>query len=457
MTDHGMEVDDGSVDVGVAAGEKKTKNKKKRKRKKVAVAGVEDAKKLKHASTLDSPISQTTTISALETELARIQSEIYTPKANLEELKKKLENFLAPQPCRRCSKNRWRCILIPGQSACRLCQSSGNDSDCNFELEVSTTSQSEPSPTEYQSYSSTIESTISLPSDSSSLGASALDHIIHAFDQPLNTTDMMIEDPDLMPTMDDFVLAWSFCTANGTQPPLWFGMDGDHFLRTFFSQPPYLRLALCAFAAHSRIPPLPEPVCFSLFQRARKAIFRMEGNEVCVEMVKALTYLFLFSMHKGQPSIGRKFLERGAEILLELRLDVDPDDSPWLFPLNLTPRQKEDRRRAFWALYGWFITDLGLNPDASFTVPLSDNGVKPPHEVVDQGQRIFERSPSVKWSNALSKIVYKNRQILMNPPQSITTLLESATHQDLESSFNDALLKCADLVLYAESPFNYGG
>ncbi|KAJ3066807.1 hypothetical protein HDU99_003727, partial [Rhizoclosmatium hyalinum] len=107
-----MEVDDGSVDVGVAAGEKKTKNKKKRKRKKVAVAGVEDAKvdvapenvdtvlelsphqKLKHASTLDSPISQTTTISALETELARIQSEIYTPKANLEELKKKLENFL---------------------------------------------------------------------------------------------------------------------------------------------------------------------------------------------------------------------------------------------------------------------------------------------------------------------------------------------------------------------------
>ncbi|ORY27283.1 hypothetical protein BCR33DRAFT_26572 [Rhizoclosmatium globosum] len=45
MTDHGIEVDDiGSVDVGVAAGEKKTKNKKKRKTKKIVVACVEDAK-----------------------------------------------------------------------------------------------------------------------------------------------------------------------------------------------------------------------------------------------------------------------------------------------------------------------------------------------------------------------------------------------------------------------------
>ncbi|ORY40221.1 hypothetical protein BCR33DRAFT_740480 [Rhizoclosmatium globosum] len=353
------------------------------------------------------------------------------------------ESVLALHPCARCSRNRWKCSVLPGNSVCRLCQIGGFESECCLK----------PPPSLYRYTSS--ESPASTVSDSGASVTSTLNHIMNAFDKPLqDQADMMdwaMEDPDLMPTTDDFMLAWSFCTANGTQLPMWFGMDGDYFLRTFFSQPAYLRLAVCALAAHTRDPPLPEAISFSLFQRARKAMFRMAGTDSCLAMAKAYAYLYLFSMHKGQPSVGKKFLERGLEIVLELQLDVDPDDMPWL---NLSAREREDRRRAFWALYGHYVTDLAQNPEASFDIPVSGKGVKAPKAVLGpEGQLVFENCPAVKWVCELGEIMYRNRKFLANPPQSLLYILETdIPTQNLISALNTTLINCADLLLYSDSP-----
>ncbi|KAI9352602.1 hypothetical protein BDR26DRAFT_849531, partial [Obelidium mucronatum] len=78
-------------------------------------------------------------------------------------------------------------------------------------------------------------------------------------------------------------------------------------------------------------------------------------------------------------------------MIIQLRIDVDPDDSPWLFHLNLTPRQKEDRRRAFWGVY-WVLKHEQATSDtitvtttATMTSPLNLNNsrMKPPNEIND--------------------------------------------------------------------------
>ncbi|ORY47655.1 hypothetical protein BCR33DRAFT_848388 [Rhizoclosmatium globosum] len=359
----------------------------------------------------------------------------------------------SPDPCRRCATNNWKCSTLPGRTVCRLCELHSVGQDCRT-ASASLKTQCQPSTLHY--YTSSESPPIN-SLEPGSTTANALNQLLQAFNTPILDqpnpfiSDWTIEDPDLMPTSDDFQLAWSLCTANGTKLPIWFGMDGDHFLNTFFSQPAYLRLAVCAMAAHSHNPPLPESVSFSLFQRARKSLFRMSGYTPCLEMAKAYAYLFLFSLHKGQPAVGQKFLKLGLETIRILRLDVDPDDSLWLF--NLTPRQKEDRRRAFWALYGWYMTDLGQNPEAILHFTVQGNGVKAPTKVLDNhGTPIFEDSPSVKWICELSEIVYKNRQSLLQPPSSPLQILESPTTKHLLASLKSTLSKCPSLLLISSSP-----
>ncbi|KAJ3285035.1 hypothetical protein HDU79_007633 [Rhizoclosmatium sp. JEL0117] len=311
-------------------------------------------------------------------------------------------------------------------------------------------------PTPSQDYSSSETQTTST-SDSIPSAKGVLDQVLQVFNSSLQETqfdyaDWRMEDPDLMPTIEDFMLAWSLSTANGTRPPVWFGMDGDYFLRTFFVQPSYLRFALCAIAAHVHNPPLPEAVSFSLFQRARKAILRMAGCKPCVDMVKAYGYLVLFAIHKGQPAVGQNFLKLGLDVIRDLRLDVDPDDSPWLFHLNLTPRQKEDRRRAFWGLYGNYMADLGYNPDPSFECDISGDNVKPPGEVFDLGRPIFEDSVALKWVWKLSEILHRNRKSLLKPPQSLLKILDLDTSHGLIENVQIIISQCKYLLLYSSSP-----
>ncbi|KAJ3061718.1 hypothetical protein HDU99_005467, partial [Rhizoclosmatium hyalinum] len=45
--------------------------------------------------------------------------------------------------------------------------------------------------------------------------------------------------------------------------------------------------------------------------------------------------------------IGWPFLKAAIGMSLDLRLDIDPDDSPWLGAIS--ENKKEERRRLFWA------------------------------------------------------------------------------------------------------------
>ncbi|KAJ3061275.1 hypothetical protein HDU99_005611, partial [Rhizoclosmatium hyalinum] len=67
---------------------------------------------------------------------------------------------------------------------------------------------------------------------------------------------------------------------------------------------------------------------------------------------------------------------------VELRLNTDPDDSPWLYALNLSPRQKEERRRVCWSVvvrYAWNMALL--NDEMSFDIDCSN--LKAPSAVYD--------------------------------------------------------------------------
>ncbi|KAJ3007447.1 UNVERIFIED_CONTAM: hypothetical protein HDU68_003506 [Siphonaria sp. JEL0065] len=121
------------------------------------------------------------------------------------------------------------------------------------------------------------------------------------------------------------------------------------------------RLTVCAISAHYAC--LPAHIALSYYQRARKAFIRSEVSKPTHQTVQALVNICLFAQAKDQPALKLPFLQRAIDLIIALRLDVDPDDSPWLYNLNLTPRQKEDRRRAFWNCYMVLVEEHSTSSD----------------------------------------------------------------------------------------------
>ncbi|KAJ3050656.1 hypothetical protein HDU99_008605, partial [Rhizoclosmatium hyalinum] len=74
--------------------------------------------------------------------------------------------------------------------------------------------------------------------------ASAITQLIYALEAPILASyhyDWYIEDPDLMPTMEDFECVLTFVTHNLYVSTLMFTMDIHGFMMTFFTQPAPLR------------------------------------------------------------------------------------------------------------------------------------------------------------------------------------------------------------------------
>ncbi|KAJ3228731.1 hypothetical protein HDU81_005951 [Chytriomyces hyalinus] len=196
----------------------------------------------------------------------------------------------------------------------------------------------------------------------------------HAFETLL--ADGPIEDPDLLPTYEDFSLVYSlFGTSvyfRNNDFVVHNLLDKDRFLASFFAQPAPLRYILCALAAYTADPPLPISVAISYFNKARRAVFRT-GDKPSVRILEAVVLITTFALGTGQPSLGKPFLAIALRMLLQLNLHIDPDD----VSNTMRDSEKDDLRMLFWRVlfhlkYALCITDFATTIDLEYFT------VKPP-------------------------------------------------------------------------------
>ncbi|KAJ3231992.1 Tetratricopeptide repeat protein 14 [Chytriomyces hyalinus] len=164
---------------------------------------------------------------------------------------------------------------------------------------------------------------------------------------PISIGNLSVEDPDMMPTMQDWVIVYNYLRSGGQS--LWAMIDPVKFLQSFLSEPPFLRYAVCAVAAHQRLPKVSSRVSLAYFNRAKQAVKRR--SDVSIKMIQALFCLSSFATSNGQPDLSKPYFVKSIPMLFQLRLHVDPDDSPWLAHLNLSEEDKNERRMTFWTLF----------------------------------------------------------------------------------------------------------
>ncbi|KAI8832115.1 hypothetical protein BJ741DRAFT_615374 [Chytriomyces cf. hyalinus JEL632] len=164
---------------------------------------------------------------------------------------------------------------------------------------------------------------------------------------PISVGNLSVEDPDMMPTMQDWVVVYNYLRSGGQS--LWAMIDPVKFLQSFLSEPPFLRYAVCAVAAHQRLPKVSGRVSLAYFNRAKQAV--KKRSDVSIKMIQALFCLSSFATSNGQPDLSKPYFVKAIPMLFQLRLHVDPDDSPWLTHLNLSEEDKNERRMTFWTLF----------------------------------------------------------------------------------------------------------
>ncbi|KAJ3245877.1 hypothetical protein HDU78_008468 [Chytriomyces hyalinus] len=134
-----------------------------------------------------------------------------------------------------------------------------------------------------------------------------------------------------MPSITDWFTIFNYLSVETNLPPLVL-IASQRVLDNFFFESPALRLTICAIAAFMQFPRLSSKKCASYFLRAKRAVL-------------------LFALASGQSVVGEHFFIRAVQMLRDLRMDVDPDFSPWLAPLNLSEYDKEERCVIFWNIY----------------------------------------------------------------------------------------------------------
>ncbi|KAJ3074109.1 hypothetical protein HDU99_001792, partial [Rhizoclosmatium hyalinum] len=270
---------------------------------------------------------------------------------------------------------------------------------------------------------------------------SPLNRFVNAFEVPLINTDSQnweMVDPDLIASTDDWMMMWAEITRYGKYAPTDENYDAGAFLLNFFNLPPVFRLAECAKTAYLY---LPDEMAVSFYMRAKKALILAMEQPPTLATVQA---------SKGQPVTGISFLRMSLNMILELRLDVDPDDSPWLFHLNLTPRQKEDRRRAFWSAY-WQLMWLDSNNDVK-DVDINCDRIKAPGIVMDP-EPVFEHCVTRKWECELLAVIGNVRRHYATPPKSVMELLQSGKTAEFKAQLESVQAGIPrELLLISESP-----
>ncbi|KAI9325005.1 hypothetical protein BDR26DRAFT_880245 [Obelidium mucronatum] len=280
----------------------------------------------------------------------------------------------------------------------------------------------------------------------------ALQVISNAFETALvdhEAHEWELEDPDLMPTIDDWMLVYTARHASTVR----FGYDRPNCLNSFFQQPPMFRLIICAVSALSI--PLPDEIQFSYYNRCRKAVVRAIHEKPTYQTVQSLMMLFQFAEARGQPDISRSLFQTALSLIKSLRLDIDPDLSPWLAHLNLTERQKEDRRRAFWCSYSVMVTEEAVsNETFANSETLSSVNIKPPATIHDP-YLVFEGNIMVKPECELLRLIGQIRRGYSRIPKTLNDLLPTGPppkSTDLNRIISE--IPTPYLLVPADSPSN---
>ncbi|ORY39179.1 hypothetical protein BCR33DRAFT_853716 [Rhizoclosmatium globosum] len=259
-----------------------------------------------------------------------------------------------------------------------------------------------------------------------------------------------IQDPDLMPTVKDWNLCYRYMTKGGTLPyPQSISHDAETFMLNFFSLPPVYRLIKCAMFAQVF---LLRDEAVSYYKRARKAFLKI-GFIPSIEDFHASVYAAHFAYISGQPVIGMQFLKSGVAMIRQLKLNVDPDNSPWLFHLNLTERQKEDRRRAFWTWYSIFNVHQAMcNNDYLLDVVIDCDKMKPPSQVYDP-YPIFSPIPTrAAECQGLVLIVQIKKRLAVPPVDIFSMIMDQSTSEFSNKLHSIQASAPREVVLYSEQP-----
>ncbi|ORY44938.1 hypothetical protein BCR33DRAFT_816753 [Rhizoclosmatium globosum] len=264
-----------------------------------------------------------------------------------------------------------------------------------------------------------------------------LEHYLQALSTPFVDYDYengQLEDPDLIPTAADFQVVHTDLSKR----PCALSYDADKLLHKFFSLPPVLRycvfhlfsfciitkvhfrLTLCVVSA---ILSGLQDLSVSYYLRARKALIRAAEQGPTFELAQSYYFLSLFANMKGETIVSRKFLTGCLDLIVELKLDVDPDDSPWLHHLNLTPREKEERRRLFWANYWSLVRAQACSPDP-ITIELSCHRMKQPSNINDP-YPIFASAGARQWDCQVYALIGQIKRYYSAPPASVQDLFSS--------------------------------
>ncbi|KAI9325004.1 hypothetical protein BDR26DRAFT_1014324 [Obelidium mucronatum] len=324
--------------------------------------------------------------------------------------------------CSRCRVHKRKCI--PGPEACERCTRIGVVDQCDF---PGTSQQAVP---------------VTQPSLYLTPAPRSNEYIIAANDASLmeyGERECELEDLDLLPTIEDWTLAFSHAQTLNIR----FSYDGDNFLKSFFQQPPVFRLIVCALAAFYTNQQ--EHVQLGYYRRGRKAVMKAIHQSPTHQTVQSLLLLSIFAETKGQPDLSHSLFQMAINLVTTLRLDIDPDNSPWLMPLNLTERQKEDRRRAFWGCYVHLAhTECVSNTFKETT--LSAANIKAPGTIYDP-HMIFQGNTIVKPESELFRLIGIMRRHFESVPTGLNDILENpATVQ--KSTQLDSILSNIPLIYY---------
>ncbi|ORY44921.1 hypothetical protein BCR33DRAFT_716836 [Rhizoclosmatium globosum] len=353
--------------------------------------------------------------------------------------KKKCITRLAPDlaflPCERCARLDIQCVYDQKtQEDLRLFGPKANQSEIHFQMSLDQNQEQDQekvlSGTTWPQYPvSQVPALVSQTLSSAPI-ARTLEQYIQVIEAPLvnyDTDAMEMEDPDLMATLDDFQIV----AKETIKHPCVLSYDADKLLNKFFSLPAVLRLTLCVVSFYmSGL----KDISVSYYLRARKALIRAAESEQgpTFELVQSYYFLSLFSNMKGQPVISRQFLTGCLDLIVTLRLDIDPDDSPWLHHLNLTAREKEERRRLFWANYWSLVRAQACSPDP-ITIELSCYRMKGPTMIYDP-HAIFAPALVRHWDCRVYALIGQIKRHYATPPAITEELLTSKSISTLQNA-----------------------
>ncbi|ORY49424.1 hypothetical protein BCR33DRAFT_582682 [Rhizoclosmatium globosum] len=253
----------------------------------------------------------------------------------------------------------------------------------------------------------------------------SLAQLVQSIEDPIpddSILDSESLDSDLYPTEEEFNLVTRFLTNDRRALVILATMDGSKFLERYRDQPAALRYTVAAIAAHFMSPSTPEETILSYYRRARMAIFRVI-DKPCLETFQALIWITWLSRWKGDPEMGRPFMNAAIQMGHWLRLDVDPDDSP---SLKLNVFEAETRRRAFWSLHFLDVTEKTLVVDVD-PVAFQPVRMKPLGTV----SQIFMASEATQLSFQTYNLIAAIKRYYSVAPASLDELIVNQTAEQL--------------------------